>query len=160
MINLIAGIAIGVGATFIMDLWNLFLKRVFGVPSLNNCMLGRWVLHMPGGVFRHANIGTSPEKPFECPVGWGAHYSIGIGLGVVFVAMTGDWISQPTFLPALIYGVATLIFPFFVLQPALGLGVASSKAKNPAAARLKSLMTHTVFGVGLFLCARLMQFVD
>ena len=35
-----AAIALGVGATLVMDLWNLFLKRAFGIPSLNYCMLG------------------------------------------------------------------------------------------------------------------------
>jgi hypothetical protein len=34
------------------------------------------------------------------------------------------------------------------------LGVASSKAPKPAQARLESLATHTVFGLGLFLAAR------
>jgi hypothetical protein len=39
------------------------------------------------------------------------------------------------------------------MQPALGLGVASSKTPNPQQARLKSLATHTVFGIGLYLAA-------
>jgi hypothetical protein len=38
------------------------------------------------------------------------------------------------------------------MQPSLGLGVASSKTRNPAQARLKSLMSHTAFGVGLYVC--------
>jgi hypothetical protein len=159
----IGAIGIGLGATFIMDLWNLLLKHVFGVPSLNYCMLGRWARHIPSGTFWHSSIAKAPEKTFECAVGWSAHYTIGLTLGVVFVMVTGDWISRPILLPALAYGVGTVLFPFFVLQPALGFGIASSKTKNPTAARLKSLMTHTVFGVGLFLCARalgvLVQFV-
>ena len=41
--NYIAGgIAIGIGATLVMDIWNLFLKRTFGIPSVNYCVLGRW----------------------------------------------------------------------------------------------------------------------
>ena len=39
------------------------------------------------------------------------------------------------------------------MQPALGLGIASSKAAHPNKARLRSVMTHTVFGVGLWLWA-------
>ena len=31
-------IAIGIGATLVMDLWNLFLKRTFSIPSLNYCL--------------------------------------------------------------------------------------------------------------------------
>jgi Protein of unknown function (DUF2938) len=39
------------------------------------------------------------------------------------------------------------------MQPSLGLGVAASRTPNPTQARLKSLMTHSVFGVGLYVCA-------
>jgi len=153
--NFILGaMAIGIGASLVMDLWNLFLKRAFNIPSLNYCLLGRWLCHMPGGTFRHATITAAPQKPFECMVGWIAHYSIGITFALVFVAFTsGGWLARPTLLPALLYGTGTVVFPFFIMQPALGLGFAASRTPKPTQARLKSLATHTVFGVGLYVCA-------
>ena len=54
---------IGLGATLLMDLWNLFLKRAFSIPSLNYCLLGRWVSHIPSGTLRHASIAAAPQKP-------------------------------------------------------------------------------------------------
>lgn len=151
---LISALAIGVGATLLMDLWNLFLKRAFSIPSLNYCLLGRWVSHLPSGTLRHASISAASQKPHECTVGWMTHYSIGIVLAVVFVLfVSGEWLAHPTVLPALLFGVATVVFPFFILQPALGLGIASSRAPNPAQARLKSLATHSVFGIGLYVSA-------
>lgn len=144
-------VAIGIGATIAMDLWNLILKRTFGIPSLDYRLLGRWLLHIPSGIVRHENIKSATAKPFEHPAGWIAHYGIGISLTVVFIALvSGDWIAHPTLTPALVYGLATVVFPFFVLQPALGLGIASSKAPKPIQARLKSLATHAVFGFGMF----------
>ena len=152
--NVIGAIAIGIGATFLVDLWNWFLKHLFGIRSLDYCLLGRWLCHMPEGTFRHVNITGAQEKPFECAVGWVAHYSIGTVLAVVFVLMeSADWFSQPAFLPALLYGIGTVVFPMFILQPSLGLGIASSKTANPMQARLKSLLTHTVFGAGLWVCS-------
>jgi hypothetical protein len=152
--HMLVAIVIGIGATLGMDLWNLFLKRAFGIPSLNLCWLGRWILHMPGGVFRHASIGASPHRPLECAVGRIAHYTVGVLLAIVFIFLIpGDWLSRPTLLPALLYGIGTVVFPFFVMQPSLGLGIASSKAPRPNQARLKSFATHTVFGVGLYACA-------
>lgn len=151
---ILAAIAIGLGATLLMDLWNLFLKRAFGIPSLDYCLLGRWLRHIPEGTFRHARIAVAAPKPFECAVGWIAHYSIGIGFALVFVALTsGGWLARPTLLPALLYGIATVVFPFFILQPSLGLGIAAAKTPNPAQARIKSLATHTVFGIGMYVCA-------
>jgi len=150
----LGAIAIGIGATLFMDLWNLFLKRAFSIPSLNYCLLGRWLRHIPSGTFRHSNINSASRKPFECPVGWIAHYSIGVVFALVFVGLASrEWLWRPTLPLALLYGIATVVFPFFILQPSLGLGVAASKTPKPAQARLKSLATHTAFGVGLYLCA-------
>ncbi len=137
-----------------MDLWNLFLKRAFGIPSLNYCLLGRWISHMPAGTLRHANIAAAPPKSHECMSGRIAHYTIGVVLALVFVALTsGDWLARPTLLPALLYGIGTVVFPFFIMQPSFGFGVAAARTPQPTQARLKSLATHTVFGVGLYLCA-------
>jgi Protein of unknown function (DUF2938) len=152
--DILGATAIGIGATLVMDVWHLFLRRTFSIPSLNYCLLGRWVRHLPEGTLRHANITAAPQKPLECTVGWLAHYSIGVVLALVFVGFTsGEWLARPTLLPALLYGVGTVVFPFFILQPSFGLGVAASRTPNPTRARLKSLVTHTVFGVGLYVCA-------
>ncbi|MFN8005904.1 MAG: DUF2938 domain-containing protein [Terriglobia bacterium] len=147
-------ILMGLGATLIMDLWNLFLKRTFGIPSLNYCLLGRWICLMPGGTFRHANITAAEQQPFECAIGRMAHYSIGVVLAFGFLVLaSGNWLAHPTILPALLYGIGTIIFPFFVMQPSFGSGLAGSRTSNPTQIRLKSLATHTVFGIGLYLCA-------
>ena len=45
----LGAIAIGVGASVLMDVWNLLLKRAWGIPSLKHCLLGRWLLHLPLG---------------------------------------------------------------------------------------------------------------
>ena len=83
--HILGAIAAGLGATLVMDLWNLFLKRTFGIPSLDYCLLGRWLRHMPGGTFRHASIAAAPRKSFECTVGSIAHYTIGIVFALVGV---------------------------------------------------------------------------
>jgi hypothetical protein len=146
--------AIGIGATLCIDLWALFLGTVLKVRSLDYCLLGRWVLHMPEGKIMHDSIATSAVKSHECTIGWIAHYSIGVAFAVLFVGVMGDeWLTQPTLLPALMFGVITVVVPLFILQPALGLGIAASRARNPTAARLKSLATHAIFGTGLYLSA-------
>jgi hypothetical protein len=148
---ILGAVAIGLGATLVMDLWNLFLKRSFGIPSRNYCLLGRWVWHVPQGRVRHAAIAAAPQQPHECTVGWIAHYTIGVVFAIVFVAFSaGEWLARPTVLPALLYGVGTVVFPLFIMQPSLGLGIASSRTPNPTQARLKSLMTHAAFGIGLY----------
>ena len=158
--TILAGGIIGMSATLLMDLWNLFLKRAFQIPSLNYCLLGRWLGHMPLGIFRHLSIAAAAPRPLECQLGWVAHYSIGISLAVTFVLLApASWLERPTVLPALLYGLGTVVFPFFVLQPSLGLGIASAHTPKPLQARLKSLGTHAVFGFALYICALGWQWV-
>jgi hypothetical protein len=61
-----------------------------------------------------------------------------------------DWLQNPTWLPALLFGIATVIVPFFVMQPAFGLGVMGAKTPQPTQTRFRSLMAHTSFGIGLY----------
>jgi Protein of unknown function (DUF2938) len=149
---IIGAIFVGLGATLLIDLWALFLRRGFDIPSLNYCLLGRWILHLPGGTIVHRNITTAPPKPHECTMGWLAHYLIGTVFALVFVLLVSEsWLERPTPLPALAFGVATTLVPYLIMQPSFGLGVAASKTPHPNQARVKSLMTHTVFGAGLYI---------
>jgi hypothetical protein len=148
---LVSAALVGAGATLISDLWALVLKVAFRVAPSNYRLVGRWILHIPRGVFRHPSIGSTEPRKREHAVGWVAHYGIGVVLGTAFMALAGaGWLRQPAPLPAVIFGVVSVLLPFFVVQPSLGLGPAASRAANPTQARLRSLMNHTVFGIGLY----------
>jgi Protein of unknown function (DUF2938) len=154
MESVLRAVLIGAGATAVLDLWNLFLKRFFGVPAPSWNMVGRWVGHFPRGRFKHASIAAAEPIEGELAIGWVTHYVTGIVYGGLLVALWGlDWARQPTLLPALIVGVATVSAPFFIMQPGMGAGIAGSRMPNPAQARLRSLMNHTVFGLGLYAAA-------
>ena len=151
-LSLISAILIGLGATLTTDIWALFLNRAFKIPAPNYCLVGRWLRYMPEGTFTHSNIASAPQKSAECTVGWIAHYMIGITFAIAFVVLAGNnWLQHPTLIPAIIFGVVTVLMPFFIMQPSFGLGLAASKTSNPAQARLRSLMNHIAFGVGLYL---------
>jgi xanthosine utilization system XapX-like protein len=154
VIALLGAVTIGLGATVTMDVWALLINRAFGVPLPNYCLVGRWFSHMPDGTFVHASIAAAAQKPNECTVGWIAHYVVGAGYGLVFVALvSGGWLGRPTLLPALVFGVVSVLVAYLILQPSFGLGIAASKTPQPMHARLRSLMAHTIFGIGLYLSA-------
>jgi hypothetical protein len=147
-------ILIGAGATLTMDVWAALLRR-FGIPSLRFELLGRWVGNLPRGRWRHADIARTPPVRGERLIGWCAHYLIGIGFAALAVLVHGlGWARAPTLLPALAIGVVTVLAPWLVLGPALGAGAFSSKTARPLWNSCRSLVTHTVFGVGLFIAAR------
>jgi len=150
---------VGIGAALIMDIWNLFLQRAFHISSLNFCFVGRWLSHMLLSTFTHAHITAAPKRPAECAIGWLAHFLISVAFALMLIIPTsGSWLERPSLFPALLVGVGTVLIPYFIVQPALGLGIASAKTPNPTQARLKSLMTHTAFGVGLYLSATLWNY--
>lgn len=150
---LMRAILLGVGSTLVMDAWALVLRQ-FGVSSLNFALLGRWLGHIPQGRWTHESIARATPVRGELLLGWLAHYSIGITFAALLLATFGmKWARSPTLLPALLIGVVTVVAPLFLLQPALGAGIASSKTAAPLFNSVKSLVTHTVYGVGLYLAA-------
>lgn len=148
-------VLIGIGATAVMDVWSVALRRL-GVPTLDYALVGRWVGHMRQGRFAHAGIGKAAPVAGERPLGWAVHYATGIAFAALLVAVQGwGWLHAPTFPPAVAVGLATVLVPMCVMQPALGAGFAASKTPTPWRNRLRSLMTHAVFGTGLYLSGEL-----
>jgi hypothetical protein len=151
-----SAIVIGAGATAVMDLWAAFLRRCFGVSSLDYALLGRWIGHFPRGRFVHESIGKAASVRYERIIGWSTHYAIGVLFAAALLAIWGlEWARRPTLPPALIISSVTLVAPLFVMQPAMGAGIAASKTPRPNIARLRSIVTHTVYGIGLYLSASL-----
>ena len=146
-------VLIGGGATMMMDLWAAVLGQL-GVPSLNFAFLGRWIGHLPEGRFLHESIAKAPPVRGELLLGWCAHYAIGITFAALLISTSGlKWARSPSLLPALFIGVVTVLAPLLILQPAMGAGIASSKTATPLFNCIKSVVTHTVFGFGLYLAA-------
>lgn len=141
-----------------MDLWGVARARAFGVTAADYALVGRWIAYMPRGRFRHDSIKAAPPVQGEKAIGWIAHYAIGIAFAALLLALFGlEWAAQPTPGPALLVGVATVVAPFFLMQPGMGLGIAASRTPRPNAARIQSVLTHAVFGLGLFLSASLVN---
>jgi hypothetical protein len=151
------GIAMGVAGSALMDLWSAVLRRRFGIPTLDYRLLGRWIGHFPQGRFFHDRIASAEPIAGERVIGWLAHYAIGVTFAILLLAIWGRaWLAAPTIWPALVVGIGTIVAPWFVMQPAFGLGIAGSKSPNPSATRLRNLGTHTVYGVGLYVAAAAM----
>jgi hypothetical protein len=142
----------GVGATAVMDIWTVARKRVLGVPLPDYGLVGRWLAYMPQGRFHHPRIAATPPINGERVLGWTAHYAIGVIFAAALFAVAGlDWGRHPTIPPALAVGIATVAAPFLLMQPGMGAGIAASRTPRPHAARVQSVLTHLVFGFGLYL---------
>ena len=114
---------------------------------------------MPRGRFVHDSIAAAPPVRSERCIGWVAHYLIGIAFAAILVGVAGTaWLVSPTPGPALLVGLGTVAAPFLLMQPGMGAGIAASRTPRPASARLQSLVTHALFGLGLYGVARALQY--
>lgn len=148
---IVDAITIGVGATAFMDLTALARKHLMGTPLANYALVGRWIAYMPRGCFIHRPIAASPPIKGEAAIGWAAHYGIGMIFAFLLLMLAGEeWARHPTILPAMAMGIASLAAPFLLMQPGMGQGIAARRVPHPGAARLRSLITHAVFGLGLY----------
>ena len=141
----------GVFATIVLDLWQRLLKLATGIPPANWALIGRWFGHMPRGRFAHDAIAEAPPISHELAIGWTAHYLIGVLYGVVYVGLVDIVLeSGPTLLNGFLFGLASVVVPWFLMQPALGLGVMGSRAPNPSVPRYTALVAHCLYGVALY----------
>jgi hypothetical protein len=147
---MIDAILIGAGATAFLDLVTAARGRLAGTPMPDYGLVGRWLAHLARGRFFHAAIARSAPIAGERAIGWAAHYAIGIAFAVVLLVAFPEWARAPALIPALIVGIGSVAAPFLLMQPGMGAGFAACRVPNPRAARLRSLLTHATFGLGLY----------
>jgi len=155
---LLAGVLVGVAGTVTMDVLGSVSRKVGLTAGAKGQWLGRWYLGIAQGQFVHADIATAPERPGEARAAFIGHYLIGITLAVLYV-VGAQWVglSPASFLLAVGYGLATCVFPWFLVLPALGFGVLGRKGPPELRLFTSSLVNHLFYGLGLWWIAMLLQ---
>jgi len=150
---------IGIGATAVMDLWLALLKRL-GVTTQSFALIGRWIGHLLRGRIAHAAISKAEPIAGELAWGWLTHYAVGTAFAALLTVIAGrTWIGNPTLVPALAVGLLTVAAPLLIMQPAMGAGFFASKTPTPLKNCMRSLLNHSVFGLGLYLTATLIALI-
>lgn len=148
---------LGIAATALFDLWGLALHLVFGLPAPAWALGGRWFAHVARGKVWHEDIARAAPVKAEAAIGWLGHYAVGIVYAAALLAIWGPgWALAPSLVPALIVGVVTIGAGWFLMSPAMGGGIAAARAEAPWRERGLGLAAHMVFGLGLYLAARLL----
>jgi Protein of unknown function (DUF2938) len=148
---------VGIGGTIVLDLYALMMSRVLGASATNWAMVGRWFGNMAHGQFVQIAMSEAAPSKGELAIGWIAHYAIGICYGLLLSALWGKvWLDRPTLLPPLILAWVLLAAPYLIMMPGMGMGIAGSRTSKPNITRLKSVMGHSVFGIGMYATGRLL----
>jgi len=145
---------VGIGGTVVLDLYAKIAQLAIGMPATNWRMVGRWIGHMTDSEFVQPKLAEARAVRGEHVIGWIFHYAVGTGYGLLILAIWGsDWLENPDIAAPLVVSLALLVLPYFVMMSGMGLGIAGSRTLRPNLTRLKSLIGHTVFGLGMYFSA-------
>jgi len=147
-------LAMGVGATLTLDLWAQLLRRAVGIMPTDWGLVGRWVVGIPRGRFQLRAEPAASHVAYELPLGWLAHYAIGVCYAFIYLVILQIAYNPPSLLSAAMFGLVTVLAPWLILLPGLGKGWFGSATPKPNMTRFLNVVTHLVFGVGLYLAWR------
>ncbi len=149
----IEAVLMGVFATYIMDmLAGVLAKRKLIYPFISQEAIGRWFLYIFKGKFVHKDINESPELKNEKLWCFISHYLIGIALSGIYLVLDLKVLLIQEFVwMSLVFGIATICFPWFWLLPSIGIGFMASRSPNRSLILRTNLINHTNFGLGLLI---------
>jgi Protein of unknown function (DUF2938) len=146
----------GIFATVVLDLWQRVLYAASGIPPANWGLIGRWFAHLPRGRLVHRPIADSAAVPGEAAIGWTMHYLVGLAYGFAYLGLLLYGFERPpSLLNGFIFGTVSVVIPWFLLQPCLGIGVMGRLTADPRIPTFNALTSHMLYGVALYGGARL-----
>lgn len=140
----------GIGACIVFDLRQRALQRMTGIPPSNWAVAGRWLTGLATGQgLIQAGPAHRPSHPRELAAGRGLYYVVAMGYAGIYAAMMASgWITAG-FADGLLFGIASVVVPWFFFMPATGNGMMARLTPNPRLACLLALKMHAIFGVAL-----------
>jgi len=79
------------------------------------------------------------------------HYFIWILYAGFYVALVTLYqAGEPSQLSAWLFDLATILSPWFIMQPSLGIGICASKAPKLNMLRLQNFVILSIFGLALY----------
>jgi hypothetical protein len=141
---------VGVVACAIFDLWQRLFQKITAIPPSNWAMVGRWSLGlMTSGQLIARDLESQAERKNELAVGWLVHYSVAIGYAAVYAWLMHATILQAGLIDGLIFGVISVVVPWFFFLPCLGKGMLARLTPNPPLVCALALMMHSLFGASI-----------
>lgn len=141
----------GVFATVVLDLWQRLVHATAGIPPANWAFVGRWFAYIPRGRLVHRPIADTPAVEGELALGWTLHYLIGVIYGFAYLGLMVYGLGRPpSLLNGAVFGACSVVIPWFILQPGLGIGIMGRKTPKPAIPIFNAFANHVVYGIALY----------
>ena len=151
-----AGAGAGVCATLTMDaamvLASRLAPRLFATEKVDVNLVGRWVGGLARGRLSGDDIATAPTVRGEVALGLATHYLTGIVLTESYLMALPRLHVRPGPVKATAFGLATAVFPLFVMYPSMGYGCCGRASGDARRLRSIMLLGHLAFGAGIGMC--------
>ena len=108
-----------------IDVWQRLFYKLGGLPPTNWKLTGRWLLVLlRERIVFNKSLSNTPAVTGEAAAGWVLHYAVG-GVYVLVYYVLWKYVSllTPTLSDGLVFGVISIVVPWFFFMPAMGAGL-------------------------------------
>ena len=144
---------VGILACGVLDLWQRCLLFFFKVPPSNWAVVGRWLIYfIRSKRWVQSEITKQVRIKNELYIGWAFHYFVAIIYALFYFFLYTKGLIGFELTEGLVFGLFSVIIPWFFFMPAMGAGLLGRRTPNPTLACILALGSHGIFGsaLGLF----------
>ena len=143
-------VIIGIVSCLAMDMWQRLLKLLYDINPSDWGVVGRWfVLVVFRGKIYNPTIDEEVPIKNELMIGWIVHYSVAILYSVFFFILLKYEICGASLMNGIIFGLISVIIPWFFFMPVLGKGFLGIKTPSPFLACSLAVGSHIAIGASI-----------
>ena len=141
----------GIFCCIAMDIWQRILFLTCNIPPSNWSTAGRWfIMLISKKIIVNQNLDHANSVKYELQIGWAFHYFVAIVYGFIYYFFLEFFVILDTsILSGLIFGLISVIVPWFFFLPVTGKGFMGNKTPNPTLTKLLSTSSHVIVGIFL-----------
>ena len=143
-------VIIGIVSCLAMDMWQRLLKLLYDINPSDWGVVGRWfVLVVSRGKIYNPAIDEEVPIKNELMIGWIVHYSVAILYSVFFFILLKYEICGASLMNGIVFGLISVIIPWFFFMPVLGKGFLGIKTPSPFLACSLAVGSHIAIGASI-----------
>ena len=143
-------VIIGIVSCVVMDLWQRLLKLLYSINPSDWSVVGRWfVLVVSDRQIYNPTIDQVAPIKNELMIGWIVHYSVAILYSIFFYILLENGICTASLINGIIFGLISVVVPWFFFMPVLGKGFLGMKTPSPLMACSLAVGSHIAIGASI-----------
>ena len=143
-------VIIGIVSCVVMDLWQRLLKLLYSINPSDWSVVGRWfVLVVSDRQIYNPTIDQVAPIKNELIIGWTVHYSVAILYSIFFYILLEYGICTASLINGIIFGLISVVVPWFFFMPVLGKGFLGMKTPSPLMACSLAVGSHIAIGASI-----------